>query len=431
MSLVKSDACQDNVDGIAGDSTSGDRDTADFDTCTALLRHIPDVIFGWHIRPDGTQQISFHGTAANYVGAAPTGSGPAGLPLHPDDQPRWQQALARSAGSAASWSFEGRYLPLTGAARWFECHVLARDDKGVRAGVVLDSTRRKAAETAERQVKESRAELTQLKHMASLGQLTAGIVHEIKNPLNFISNFAALSIDLLDELFDHVANDDRAQIEEASALLATNLGKIRDHAGRVDGIIRSMLLHAHTGAGVRRPADLNRLVEEARSLAFYGARAKDMSFQCACDTRFDPTVGIVDIVPEDMTRVFVNLLSNAFYATEKRRQHKSGTDYMPAVEVSTRRSGDTVEIRVDDNGVGIPDAARQLLFTPFFTTKPSGEGTGLGLSLSADIVREHGGQIRCESGEDGHTVFTITLPAPRRQVVEARPFGARETVRPR
>jgi signal transduction histidine kinase len=390
------------------------------------------VIFGWTIRPDGSQRVSFHGSAANYVGSAPTGAGPAGLPLHPEDLPRWQQALARHASSGEPWLFEGRYVTLTGATRRFECHVLARDACGARPSVVLDSTRRKAAETAERQVKEIRDELTEMKHMASLGQLTAGIVHEIKNPLNFISNFASLSIDLLDELCDHVAAGDRAEIEEVSALLAANLGKIRDHAARVDGIVRSMLLHAHTGPGLRRPTDLNRLIEEARTLAFYGARAKDMSFQCACDTRFDASVGVVEIVPEDMTRVIVNLMSNAFYATEKRRHLSRGAGYMPAVEISTRRCGEMVEIRVDDNGIGIPAHVRQRLFTPFFTTKPSGEGTGLGLSLSADIVREHDGEIHCDIGDDGRTVFTVKLRAPRRPAAEAnRPFGRREVVQPR
>lgn len=265
--------------------------------------------------------------------------------------------------------------------------------------------------------------------MASLGQLTAGIVHEIKNPLNFISNFAALSIDLLEELGDHLAEDDRSQIDEVSTLLTANLAKIRDHAGRVDGIVRSMLLHAHAGAGVRRPTDLNKLVDEARSLAFHGARAKDMSFQCSCETRFDPNIGIIDVVPEDMTRVIVNLMSNAFYATEKRR-HEGHVGYMPAVEVSTRCLDGEVEIRVDDNGVGIPDAVRQRLFTPFFTTKPSGEGTGLGLALSADIVNDHRGTIRCDSGEGGHTVFTVTLPVPRRPLFEKRRLGTPEVVRP-
>jgi len=402
---------------------------SDCDALVALLRQIPDVILGWQAMTDGAERISFLGTAANYVGAAPTGAGPAGLPLHPDDLPRWQQVLARHGQGADAWSFDGRYLTLTGATRRFECHVLARQPDGTRQGIVLDTTQRRAAETAERQVKEIRAELIALKHMASLGQLTAGIVHEIKNPLNFISNFASLSADLLDELGDHLAEDDRDQIEEVTRLLGANLIKIRDHAGRVDGIIRSMLLHAHAGAGVRRPTDLNKLVDEARSLAFHGARAKDMSFQCSCETRFDPAVGVLEIVPEDLTRVVVNLMSNAFYATEKRR-HEGKVGYVPVVEVSTRCLDGAVEIRIDDNGDGIPETVRLQLFTPFFTTKPAGEGTGLGLALSADIVHEHNGTIRCDGTVDDHTVFVITLPMSRRPLFDKHRLSAPEVVRP-
>jgi two-component system NtrC family sensor kinase len=265
--------------------------------------------------------------------------------------------------------------------------------------------------------------LVALKQMASVGQLTAGIVHEIKNPLNFISNFAAVSIDLLDELGHHLKVDDRAQIEDVSELLAGNLTKIRDHSGRVDSIVRSMLLHAYAGSGVHRPSDLNQVVEEARTLAFHGARAMDMSFQCACETRFDPNIGMIDIAPEEMTRVVVNLVSNAFYATEKRRLERR-PGYSPAVIVSTCCHEGGVEIRVEDNGVGIPEAVHDRLFTPFFTTKPAGEGTGLGLSLSADIVREHGGTIRFDNTADGHTAFIITLPLPPRRLFDQRSLDA-------
>jgi signal transduction histidine kinase len=373
---------------------------------------MPDVILGWQAQPGEAERICFLGTAANYVGSAPAGTGPVGLPLHPDDLSRWREAKARLGGDAQSWRFEGRYITLTGATRRFEYLALERQADGLRQGIVLDATQRKAAEMAERQVKEVRAELTALKHMASLGQLTAGIVHEIRNPLNFISNFAALSADLLDELGDHLAEDNRQQIDEVTDLLSANLAKIRDHAGRVDVIVRSMLLHAHTGSGIRQPTDLNKVVDDARVLAFHGARARDMSFQCNCETRFDPAVNIVDIVPEELTRVVVNLVSNALYATEQRR-HEGRPDYVPVVEVSTRRVEDSVEIRVHDNGTGIPEAVRPRLFTPFFTTKPAGEGTGLGLSLSSDIIQQHGGTLRCDCATEGHTVFVVTLPSRR------------------
>jgi signal transduction histidine kinase len=395
------------------------RSDLESDPLGALLRQMPDIVFGWQTLPGEAERISFLGTAANYVGSTPSGGGPAGLPLHPDDLPRWQEAKARLDRDPQACSFEGRYLTLTGATRRFECLALARQPDGLRQGVVLDATQRKAAELAERQVKEIRAELTALKHMASLGQLSAGIVHEIRNPLNFISNFAALSTDLIEELGEHLSDDNRPQIDEVSQLLSTNLAKIRDHAGRVDTIVRSMLLHAHAGSGVRRPTDLNKVVDEAQTLAFHGARATDMSFQCNCETRLDPAIGMIDIVPEDLTRVVVNLASNAFYATERRR-HEGHADYVPAVEVSTRRLDSTVEIRVHDNGIGIPEAVRPRLFTPFFTTKPAGEGTGLGLSLSADIVEEHGGTLRYEPMPGGHTVFVITLPLPRSHADKCR-----------
>jgi signal transduction histidine kinase len=377
-----------------------------------LLRHQPDVIFGWRLEPDGTERISFLGGAANYVGADPSGAGPAGLPLHPEDLPRWQEVRRHSAQGAGAWCFEGRYLTLTGAVRRFACESQAPRRDGVRHGLVFDTTQRKAAEAADRQVKEMRAELVAVKQMASLGQLTAGIAHEIKNPLNFISNFSSISVDLVEELSDLLTEDELGRVEEQIRLLSANLTKIHDHAGRVDAIIRSMLLHAHGGSGARRPTDLNKVVEEARLLAFHGARANDMSFDCHCETQFDGRVGSIDAVPEDLTRVIVNLVSNAVYATEKRRQ-EDPSDYVPVVQVSTSWRPGMVEIRVEDNGVGILETDRPHLFTPFFTTKPSGEGTGLGLSLSADIIHEHGGTIRYESAGWGGTAFVVTLPAPR------------------
>ena len=400
----------------------------DCNAFVGLLRQIPDVILGFQTLTDGTERISLLGAAANFVGSAPRGAGPAGLPLQYEELARWLEVQARHGAGADAWSFEGRYLTLTGAVRRFECHMLALQPDGTRHGLVLDTTQRKAAEAAERQVKEARAELVALKQMASVGQLTAGIVHEIKNPLNFISNFAAVSIDLLDELGDHLEVDDRAQIEEVSELLTANLTKIRDHSGRVDSIVRSMLLHAHAGSGVRRPSDLNQVVEEARTLAFHGARAMYMSFQCTCETRFDPNIGLIDIVPEEMTRVVVNLVSNAFYATEKRR-HERQPGYSPAVIVSTCCCDGRAEIRVEDNGNGIPETVRDKLFTPFFTTKPAGEGTGLGLSLSADIVREHGGTIRFDNTADGHTAFIITLPMPHRRLFDQRTLDATVIIR--
>src|SRR2546423_6320680 len=257
--------------------------------------------------------------------------------------------------------------------------------------------------------------------MASLGQLTAGIAHEIKNPLNFVNNFAGLSVELLDELKETaapaiagLADDERADIDEIVGMLSGNLGKIAEHGRRADGIVKSMLEHSRGGSGERREVDLNGLVEEALNLAYHGARAQDQSFNITLERDLDRTLAPVELVPQDMTRVLLNLFGNGFYAAAKRQRDGAGPEFRPVLKVATRDLGEAVEIRIRDNGTGIPPDIRGKLFQPFFTTKPTGEGTGLGLSISWDIVtQQHGGTIEVDSRLGEFTEVAIRLPRSR------------------
>jgi signal transduction histidine kinase len=254
--------------------------------------------------------------------------------------------------------------------------------------------------------------------MASLGQLTAGIAHEIKNPLNFVNNFAGLSVELLDELKETadpgiatLDEDTRAEIDETIHMLTGNLEKIAEHGRRADGIVKSMLEHSRGVSGERRPVDLNALVDEALNLAYHGARAQDASFNITLERDLDPAVAAIELAPQEMTRVFLNLFGNGFYAATKRARGNGEAAYRPTLQVSTRDLGEAVEVRVRDNGTGIPPEIREKLFQPFFTTKPTGEGTGLGLSISYDIVtQQHGGTIEVDSEPGEFTEFTIRLP---------------------
>ncbi len=290
---------------------------------------------------------------------------------------------------------------------------------------LIEEQRRRENElrAAHDQLKAAQTNLIQAEKMASLGQLTAGIAHEIKNPLNFVNNFADLSRELLDELKDTIASPHHADgAEDREELLTTldaNLAKISEHGRRADGIVKSMLLHSRGDAGERRQSDLNALVEEALNLAYHGARAQDQSFNVTLERDFDRGLGPLELVPQDVTRVFLNLFANAFYAVNKRRREGSDPTFAPLLKIVTRNRGETVEVRVRDNGAGMPPEVRDKAFTPFFTTKPTGEGTGLGLSISYDIVvQEHGGTIAVDSEPGEFTEFTIHLP---RQPVAAAP----------
>lgn len=276
-------------------------------------------------------------------------------------------------------------------------------------------------------LKAAQANLVQSEKMATLGQLTAGIAHEIKNPLNFVNNFASLSVELLGELKEVAGpalatldEDKRAELDETMSLLIGNLGKITEHGKRADGIVKSMLSHSRGGAGDWQPSDINALVEEALNLAYHGARAQDKEFNVTLERDLEKTSKPIDLVPQDVTRVFLNLFGNGFYAANKRRLANKASGFKPTMRVTTRDLGDKVEVKVRDNGTGIPPDVREKLFQPFFTTKPTGEGTGLGLSISYDIVtQQHGGTIEVESEPDQFTEFTVRLPRSRR-VVEAR-----------
>jgi signal transduction histidine kinase len=257
--------------------------------------------------------------------------------------------------------------------------------------------------------------LVQTEKLASLGQVTAGIAHEIKNPLNFVNNFSALSAELVDEMSDvltKVKLDDEnlAELNEIRQLLKSNLEKVVQHGKRADSIVKNMLLHSREGSGEHRPVDINAIIEESLNLAYHGARAEKPDFQITLQRKFDPAAGMADVYPQEITRVLLNLVSNGFYATAKRAR-ETASGFEPTLAVMTKSLGDKVEIRIRDNGTGIPADVKARLFTPFFTTKPPGEGTGLGLSMSHDIiVKQHGGTIDVETEPDAFTEFIITLP---------------------
>ena len=266
-------------------------------------------------------------------------------------------------------------------------------------------------------LRSTQAQLVQSEKMASLGQLTAGIAHEIKNPLNFINNFAALSMELADELEGELSGhrdklgDDAEEIDAILADIRLNAGKINEHGKRADGIVKSMLQHSHGKAGDREPVDLNGLLDEYVNLAYHGMRAQKVDFNVTLKRRFSDEVGRVAVIPQEIGRVFINLLNNAFYAVHEKGQHLNG-QFAPTVEVATARRNGNVEIEIGDNGPGIPEHVRQRIFEPFYTTKPTGEGTGLGLSMSYEIVTQvHGGSIDVMSVADEGTKFKITLPA--------------------
>jgi two-component system, NtrC family, sensor kinase len=306
-------------------------------------------------------------------------------------------------------TFAGQAVIAIENARLFQ-ELAARGEEARRAHA--------AAEAALADLRSTQDRLIQSEKMASLGQLTAGIAHEIKNPLNFINNFAGLSIELLGELkataapaFAGLAEDERADIDEIVVLLIGNLEKIAEHGRRADGIVKSMLEHSRGASGERREVDLNTLVDEALNLAYHGARAQDADFTITLERDFDPALAPIELAPQEITRVLLNLFGNGFYAATRRARGKCEADYRPTLRVSTRDLENAVEVRVRDNGVGIAPGIRDRLFQPFFTTKPTGEGTGLGLSISYDIVtQQHGGSIEVDSRVGDFTEFTVRLP---------------------
>jgi two-component system, NtrC family, sensor kinase len=258
--------------------------------------------------------------------------------------------------------------------------------------------------------------LVQTQKLASLGQLTAGIAHEIKNPLNFVNNFSGISTELIDELQESLKDVSlnekrRSEIMELMDALRGNLDKVVQHGKRADAIVKNMLLHSREGSGEHRVVDINALVEESLNLAYHGARAEKQGFNITMERSLDAAAGQADVFPQDVTRVLLNLISNGFYAATKRRAGADGDGYEPTLVASTRNLGDRVEIQIRDNGTGIPPEVKEKMFNPFFTTKPAGEGTGLGLSICYDIiVKQHGGSIEVDTQPGEFTEIRVILP---------------------
>jgi PAS domain S-box-containing protein len=346
--------------------------------------------------------------------------------MFPDQEPnadRWVERIMQRRRKPQG----PRERPLADG-RWLQVSERRTQDGGLVA-IYADITERKraeeatraardAAEAALRELQTAQASLVHAQKMAALGQLTAGVAHEIKNPLNFVNNFAGLSAELLDELKEATVPamamldaDKRAEIDETIEVLTGNLGKIVEHGRRADNIVKSMLAHSRGTSGERQSVDINALVEEALNLAYHGARAQDQSFNITLECDFAQPLAPIELVPQDITRVFLNLFGNGFYAANKRREKAGDGTFKPVLKVTTRELNGAVKIAVRDNGIGIAPEHREKLFQPFFTTKPTGEGTGLGLSISYDIVtQQHGGTMSVDSRVGEFTEFTVRLP---------------------
>jgi signal transduction histidine kinase len=287
--------------------------------------------------------------------------------------------------------------------------------KNVRLFDEVQARTRDLAKSLE-ELRTTQDRLVQTQKLALLGQLTAGIAHEIKNPLNFVNNFSGVSSELIDELQDTLKGipfDDKARsdINELTDTLRSNLEKVVQHGKRADAIVKSMLQHSREGSGEHRVVDINALVEESLNLAWHGARAEKQDFDIALERSFDPSAGEADIFPQDIRRALLNVISNGFYAATQRKAEMSGGEYAPTLVASTKSLGDRVEIRIRDNGTGIPPNVKEKMFNPFFTTKPTGEGTGLGLSISHDIiVKQHGGSIEVDTQPGEFSEIRVILP---------------------
>ena len=350
---------------------------------------------------------------------------------HPDHVDRVVERIRQSFETGAPWEDTFPLRGKDGSFRWFLSRALPiRNEAGevIRwFGTNTDVTAQIEAENQLRarteelaasldQLRAAQDRLVQTEKLASLGQLTAGIAHEIQNPLNFVNNFAAVSAELTDELNDMLKllaldGGARGEAEELAGLLKDNLDKIVHHGKRAGSIVKNMLLHSREGSGEHGPADINALLDESLDLAYHGARAEDPDFNVTLQRDFDPAAGPVEVFPQEITRVFLNLISNGFHAVAKRKSESDAINFDPALTATTRDLGDAVEIRIRDNGTGISPEVREKMFNPFFTTKPAGEGTGLGLSMSHDIiVKQHGGAIDVVTEPNLSTEFIVTLP---------------------
>jgi two-component system NtrC family sensor kinase len=268
-------------------------------------------------------------------------------------------------------------------------------------------------------LKQAQTQLVQAEKMASLGELTAGIAHEIQNPLNFVNNFSEVSNELLDEMKTELDKGDTAEAIAIAKNLHQNLEKILHHGKRADAIVKGMLQHSRTSGGQKEPTDINALTNEYLRLTYHGLRAKDKNFNATIKTDFDESIGKIKIVPQDIGRMLLNIFSNAFYSVAKKKLQtpqmvasaaaSAKAEYEPTVSVSTKKLAGKIEIKIKDNGNGIPQKILDKIFQPFFTTKPTGQGTGLGLSLAYDIVKAHGGEIRVETKEGEGAEFVVEL----------------------
>jgi len=288
--------------------------------------------------------------------------------------------------------------------------VLYRNNKSKQKVNALLQKQKEKVETTLTKLKAAQSQLIQAEKMASLGELTAGIAHEIQNPLNFVNNFSEVSNELIDEMEEELVKGNISEARTIASDIRQNLEKINHHGKRADAIVKGMLQHSRSSNGTKEPTNINALADEYLRLAYHGLRARDKSFNVSLKTDFDENVGKIDIIPQDIGRVILNLITNAFYAVaEKKQQILSGYD--PTVTVSTHRSDGIVEIKVSDNGNGIPQKVLEKIYQPFFTTKPSGQGTGLGLSMSYEIVtKSHGGELKVDTKEGEGADFTIVLP---------------------
>lgn len=264
-------------------------------------------------------------------------------------------------------------------------------------------------EQALAELKTTQAQLVQREKMASLGELTAGIAHEIQNPLNFVKNFSEVSAELTEEIQQEVASGKTDSLQQLTDALKENLRMIAHHSNRADSIIKNMMLHSRSAAGRIELTDIHTLIDEYLRLSFHGLKAKDKTFNVTLKTDFDDAIDKVSLIPEDIGRVLLNLFNNAFYAVNEKLK-KQGAAYAPVVRVTTRKIKDKIHISVRDNGIGIPGHIRDKILQPFYTTKPTGQGTGLGLSLSYDVIKAHHGELQVETKEGEFAEFKIVLP---------------------
>ena len=308
------------------------------------------------------------------------------------------------------WAYALYTIAIIGLAfsvhRYFKAQVIKEERERNRAHELAQA---KEIEKAYHELKNTQAQLIQSEKMASLGELTAGIAHEIQNPLNFINNFADVNAELIDEMNQGIEKGDMEEVKSISLNIKENEQKIIFHGKRADSIVKGMLQHSRASSGTKEPTDINALADEYLRLAYHGLRAKDKSFNATMKTDFDPSIGMINIVPQDIGRVILNLITNAFYVVDEKKKHLQ-VEYDPTVTVSTKKLGTLVLVSVKDNGPGIPPHVLEKIFQPFFTTKPTGQGTGLGLSLSYDIVKAHGGELKVETKEGEGTTFIIQLP---------------------